>query len=278
MVRGYNLCSDAFGFEVQYALHSNACETICYVVDEVIVADNGHNPSTPSSPSSLSEFSGFPSYCSLSGEEESVPHVQIDCEVKTSELKVTNDSSPVRVMVRSKQMMRKERGDCCRQGTPTSFAGKAGGKAGKHLAAKQNLNPDDNKNNDMVNQALPVGSVCHRSCYLCSIKPQHLGLGSIVTNQGPYGDRHITNVIWNVAVLRYAVPDCFMGYPMKLRKIFTDSLHCVLEAICSRHITVMPKDIYIAGRIRGENCGLGLYRMSTHDELKQHETDVTEEY
>ena len=60
---------------------------------------------TPSLPFTLSEFTGSTLSLSSNGEEESVPYVEVDCEVSTSELKATSDSSPVMVLVRSKQTL-----------------------------------------------------------------------------------------------------------------------------------------------------------------------------
>ena len=139
---------------------------------------------------------------------------------------VTNDSSAVWVMGRSKQIMWKQEADYNTasdiQGTLTHFAGKPGWKTGKQVPAKQNLNPDDNNNNDPVYQAVCVGQVCCWSFYYVSCMPCKATTAGARQHCYKPGTRALMEITYyqhNLGPYCSKIC-CFMSYLTELRKIF----------------------------------------------------------
>ena len=193
--------------------------------------------------------------------------VEVDCEVHTS---IDNVSIPFS-MANTKQTARKENPS---QGTPARFPskGKPGGKAGKHLAVKSQ---DDN--NNPVAGAIAAGRRCrvwggkariyHRPAstkeggVTRKYRPGVGALREIRFYQKEYGlifskiacarlfreicEDEKAGLRWQAAAI-LALQEAAEDY---LVNLFCD---CVLEAIHGKRVTVMPKDIHITRRIRGE--------------------------
>ena len=192
--------------------------------------------------------------------------VEVECEISTS---IDNDSIPSS-MANTKQTARKEDSG---QGTPARFPnrGKPGGKAGKHLAAQSA------DNNSSVAGTIAVGHrrrvwggkawiYKHRASttqggVTRKYRPGIGALKEIRFYQKEYGVicskiacarlfREIAEdkkkgLRWQVAAIM-ALQEAMEDY---LVNLFCD---CVIEAIHGRRVTVMPKDIHITRRIRGE--------------------------
>ena len=193
--------------------------------------------------------------------------VEVECEVQTN---VNNDSIPSS-MANTKQTARKE---SPHQGTPTRFPsrGKPGGKAGKHLAAQS---ADDNNNSVACTIAAgrrrrvwggkariykrPASTM--EGGVTRKYRPGIGALKEIRFYQKEYGlifskiacarlireicNEEKTGLRWQAAAIM-ALQEAMEDY---LANLFCD---CVLEAIHGRRVTVMPKDIHITRRIRGE--------------------------
>ena len=194
--------------------------------------------------------------------------VEVDHELRTS---IDNDAIPCS-MASTKQTARKENPH---QGTPAQFPsrGKPGGKAGKHLAAKS---ADDNNNNTVAGTIAagrrrrvwggkariykrPASST--EGGITRKYRPGIGALKEIRFYQKEYGlifskiacarlfreicNEEKTGLRWQVAAIM-ALQEAMEDY---LANLFCD---CVLEAIHGRRVTVMPKDIHITRRIRGE--------------------------
>ena len=193
--------------------------------------------------------------------------VEVDYELRTD---VNNDSIPSS-MANTKQTARKENP---RQGTPARFPsrGKPGGKAGKHLAAQS---ADDNNNS--VAGTIAAGRrrrvwggkarIYKRPASTTEggvtrkYRPGIGALKEIRFYQKEYGlifskiacarlfrelcEEEKSGLRWQAAAIM-ALQEAMEDY---LANLFCD---CVLEAIHGRRVTVMPKDIHITRRIRGE--------------------------
>ena len=194
--------------------------------------------------------------------------VEVDCEISTS---IDNDSIPSS-MANTKQTARKENPG---QGTPARFPsrGKPGGKAGKHLAAQST----DENNNNSVASTIAVGrrrrvwggkaqiykhpASTTQGGVTRKYRPGAGALKEIRFYQKKYGlicskiavarlireicEEEKSGLRWQAAAI-LALHEAFEDY---LVNLFCD---CVLEAIHGRRVTVMPKDIHITRRIRGE--------------------------
>ena len=194
--------------------------------------------------------------------------VEVECEISTS---IDNDSIPSS-MANTKQTARKEDSG---QGTPACFPnkGKPGGKAAKHLAARS----ADENNNSSVAGTIAVGRrrrvwggkariykrpasttqggvtrkyrpgtgalkeirFYQKECGLICSKIACARLFREIAEDEKKGLR------WQVAAIM-ALQEAAEDY---LVNLFCD---CVLEAIHGRRVTVMPKDVHITRRIRGE--------------------------
>ena len=192
--------------------------------------------------------------------------VEVECEISTS---IDNDSIPSS-MANTKQTARKEDSG---QGTPARFPnrGKPGGKAGKHLAAQSA------DNNSSVAGTIAVGRRRRvwggkAQIYKCpasttqggvtrKYRPGIGALKEIRFYQKEYGvicskiacarlfreiaENEKKGLRWQAAAIM-ALQEAMEDY---LVNLFCD---CVIEAIHGRRVTVMPKDIHITRRIRGE--------------------------
>ena len=193
--------------------------------------------------------------------------VEVDYELRTS---LDNDTIPCS-MANTKQTARKENPH---QGTPARFPsrGKPGGKAGKHMAAQS---ADDNNNSVAGTIAAgrkrrvwggkariykrPASSTA--GGVTRKYRPGVGALKEIRFYQKECGlifskiacarlfreicDEERSGLRWQAAAI-LALQEAAEDY---LVNLFCD---CVLEAIHGRRITVMPKDIHITRRIRGE--------------------------
>ena len=193
--------------------------------------------------------------------------VEVDHELRTS---IDNNSVPCS-MAHTKQTARKENPT---QGTPARFPskGKPSGKAGKHLAAQS---ADDNNNTVAGTIAAgrrrrvwggkariykrPASST--EGGITRKYRPGVGALKEIRFYQKEHGlifskiacarlfreicDERKTGLRWQAAAIM-ALQEAMEDY---LANLFCD---CVLEAIHGRRVTVMPKDIHITRRIRGE--------------------------
>ena len=194
--------------------------------------------------------------------------VEVDCEVRTS---INDDSIPFS-MANTKQTARKENPH---QGTPARFPskGKPGGKAAKHLAAQS----ADDENNNAVARTIAVGRrrrvwggkarIYKRPASTTEggvtrkYRPGTGALKEIRWYQKEHGlifskiacarlfreicEDQKTGLRWQAAAIM-ALQEASEDY---LVNLFCD---CVIEAIHGRRVTVMPKDIHITRRIRGE--------------------------
>ena len=248
------------------------CRTHNCIPSCVVVApgDNGEQGSaychSPSSVSSLSEFSGStPSYGEFgddTGEEVPV-QVAIDCEVVTGAETpvpvqlVKNISEPVVEMARTKQTAKKS-GE---PGNPAKFAGK-GGKAARQLAL----------------QTAAVGRRRRRCKDRCPVMPRGAPADASTGRKRRYraGTRSLLEIAFYqkrsglliaklpfqrlVRELTLEIKDDLRyqssailalqeGSEAYLVGLFEDT---VLEAIHGKRVTVLPRDIQIARRIRGE--------------------------
>ena len=192
--------------------------------------------------------------------------VEVECEISTS---IDNDSIPSS-MANTKQTARKEDSG---QGTPARFPkrGKPGGKAGKHLAAQS----ADNKSS--VAGTIAVGrrrrvwggkariykrpASTTQGGVTRKYRPGIGALKEIRFYQKEYGvicskiacarlfreiaENEKKGLRWQAAAIM-ALQEAMEDY---LVNLFCD---CVIEAIHGRRVTVMPKDIHITRRIRGE--------------------------
>ena len=192
--------------------------------------------------------------------------VEVECEISTS---IDNDSIPSS-MANTKQTACKEDSG---QGTPACFPnrGKPGGKAGKHLAAQSA------DNNSSLAGTIAVGrrrrvwggkariykrpASTTQGGVTRKYRPGIGALKEIRFYQKEYGVicskiacarlfREIAEDVkkglrWQVAAIM-ALQEAMEDY---LVNLFCD---CVIEAIHGRRVTVMPKDIHITRRIRGE--------------------------
>ena len=193
--------------------------------------------------------------------------VEVECEVRTN----INDDSIPSSMANTKQTARKEN---LHQGTPAHFPsrGKPGGKAGKHLAAQS---ADDNNNS--VASTIAAGRrrrvwggkarIYKRPASTTEggvtrkYRPGIGALKEIRFYQKEYGlifskiacarlfreicEDEKPGLRWQAAAIM-ALQEAMEDY---IANLFCD---CVLEAIHGRRVTVMPKDIHITRRIRGE--------------------------
>ena len=192
--------------------------------------------------------------------------VEVECEISTS---IDNDSIPSS-MANTKQTARKEDSG---QGTPARFPnrGKPGGKAGKHLAAQSA------DNNSSVAGTIAVGrrrrvwggkariykrpASTTQGGVTRKYRPGIGALKEIRFYQKEYGvicskiacarlfreiaENEKKGLRWQAAAIM-ALQEAMEDY---LVNLFCD---CVIEAIHGRRVTVMPKDIHITRRIRGE--------------------------
>ena len=192
--------------------------------------------------------------------------VEVECEISTS---IDNDSIPSS-MANTKQTARKEDSG---QGTPARFPnrGKPGGKVGKHLAAQSA------DNNSSVAGTIAVGrrrrvwggkaQIYKRPASTTQggvtrqYRPGIGALKEIRFYQKEYGV--ICSKIACARLFREIAEDEKKGLRwqaaaiMALQEAMEDYLvnlfcDCVIEAIHGRRVTVMPKDIHITRRIRGE--------------------------
>ena len=191
--------------------------------------------------------------------------VEVECEILTS---IDNDSIPSS-MANTKQTARKEDSG---QGTPARFPnrGKPGGKAGKHLAAQSA------DNNSSVAGTIAVGrrrrvwggkariykhpASTTQGGVTRKYRPGIGALKEIRFYQKEYGV--ICSKIACARLFREIAEDVKKGLRwqaviMALQEAMEDYLvnlfcDCVIEAIHGRRVTVMPKDIHITRRIRGE--------------------------
>ena len=193
--------------------------------------------------------------------------VEVECEVQTN---INNNPIPSS-MANTKQTARKENPH---QGTPARFPsrGKPGGKAGKHLAAKS-----ADGNNNSVAGTIAAGRrrrvwggkarIYKRPASTTDggitrkYRPGVGALKEIRFYQKEYGlifskiacarlfreicEDEKPGLRWQAAAIM-ALQEAMEDY---LANLFCD---CVLEAIHGRRVTVMPKDIHITRRIRGE--------------------------
>ena len=184
---------------------------------------------------------------------------------------IDNDSIPSS-MANTKQTARKENPG---QGTPARFPsrGKPGGKAGKHLAAKS----ADENNNNSVAGTIAVGRrrrvwggkarIYKRPASTTQggvTRKYHPGVGAL--REIRFYQKEYGLIFPKIACARLFREICEDEKPglrwqavavMALQEAMEDYLvnlfcDCVLEAIHGRRITVMPKDIHITCRIRGE--------------------------
>ena len=192
--------------------------------------------------------------------------VEVECEISTS---IDNDSIPSS-MANTKQTARKEDSG---QGTPARFPnrGKPGGKAGKHLAAQS---ADDKSS---VAGTIAVGrrrrvwggkariykrpASTTQGGVTRKYRPGIGALKEIRFYQKEYGviyskiacarlfreiaEDEKKGLRWQAAAIM-ALQEAMEDY---LVNLFCD---CVIEAIHGRRVTIMPKDIHITRRIRGE--------------------------
>ena len=192
--------------------------------------------------------------------------VEVECEISTS---IDNDSIPSS-MANIKQTARKEDSG---QGTPARFPnrGKPGGKAGKHLAAQSA------DNNSSVAGTIAVGrrrrvwggkariykrpASTTQGGVTRKYRPGIGALKEIRFYQKEYGvicskiacarlfreiaENEKKGLRWQAAAIM-ALQEAMEDY---LVNLFCD---CVIEAIHGRRVTIMPKDIHITRRIRGE--------------------------
>ena len=192
--------------------------------------------------------------------------VEVECEISTS---IDNDSIPSS-MANTKQTARKEDSG---QGTPARFPnrGKPGGKAGKHLAAQSA------DNNSSVAGTIAVGRrrrVWGGKARIYK-RPASTTQGGVTRKYRPgigalkeirfyqkecgvicskiacarlfreIAENEKKGLRWQAAAIM-ALQEAMEDY---LVNLFCD---CVIEAIHGRRVTVMPKDIHITRRIRGE--------------------------
>ena len=180
-----------------------------------------------------------------------------------------------------------------RQGEPARFPGKPTGKASKQLAAMSqdatndssssseegdnNQNPSPARQNGVVQNAIRAGR-CRRgvggkarilkrkprdpNTTRCRYKPGVWALKEISFYQKEYGlicskaacarlfreicEDEKTGLCWQLS----AILMLHEGFEAYLVRLFED---CTLEAIHGRRVTVMPKDLFIALKIRGEH-------------------------
>ena len=192
--------------------------------------------------------------------------VEVECEISTS---IDNDSIPSS-MANTKQTAHKEDSG---QGTPARFPnrGKPGGKAGKHLAVQSA------DNNRSVAGTIAVGrrrrvwggkariykrpASTTQGGVTRKYRPGIGALKEIRFYQKEYGvicskiacarlfreiaENEKKGLRWQATAIM-ALQEAMEDY---LVNLFCD---CVIEAIHGRRVTVMPKDIHITRRIRGE--------------------------
>ena len=192
--------------------------------------------------------------------------VEVECEISTS---IDNDSIPSS-MANTKQTARKEDSG---QGTPARFPnrGKPSGKAGKHLAAQLADNKSSVAGTIAVGRRQRVWGGKAR-IYKCpasttqggvtrKYRPGIGALKEIRFYQKEYGvicskiacarlfreiaENEKKGLRWQAAAIM-ALQEAMEDY---LVNLFCD---CVIEAIHGQRVTVMPKDIHITRRIRGE--------------------------
>ena len=194
--------------------------------------------------------------------------VEVDYEVRTI---IDHDLISSSGMAQTKQTARKEPS---KQGSPARFPqkGKPGGKAGKHMAAYS----QDNNNNSVAGTVRAGRRRCvwggkarvykqpassKEGGVTRKYRPGTGALQEIRFYQKEYGlicskiacarlFREIcedvkSGLCWQASAI-LALHEAFEDY---LVNLFSD---CVLEAVHGRRVTVMPKDIHITRRIRGE--------------------------
>ena len=194
--------------------------------------------------------------------------VEVDYEIRTT---IDNDLISSSDMANTKQTARKESST---QGSPARFPqkGKPGGKAGRQMAVYS----QDNNNNSVAGTVRagkrrrvwggkariykrPASS--KEGGVTRKYRPGAGALQEIRFYQKEYGlicskiacarlfreicEDEKSGLRWQAAAI-LALQEAFEDY---LVNLFSD---CVLEAIHGRRITVMPKDIHITRRIRGE--------------------------
>ena len=179
--------------------------------------------------------------------------VEVECEISTS---IDNDSIPSS-MANTKQTARKEDSG---QGTPACFPnrGKPGGKVGKHLAAQSA------DNNSSVAGTIAVGRKRRVWGGKARIykRPASTTQGGVTRKYRPgigaLKEIRFYQKEYGVICSKIACARLFREIAENEKKglrwqaaaiIFCD---CVIEAIHGRRVTVMPKDIHITRRIRGE--------------------------
>ena len=227
----------------------------------------GSTSCSPSSPSSLSKFSGStPSYQASSDDEQGgcPVDVVVDCKVVATAnspvpvLLVKNTSGPIVEMARTKQTSKKSQ-----QGSPAKFAGK-GGKAAKQLAMKTaGVGKHRRRCKDrcpVMPRGAPADASTGRRRRYCAGTRSLLEIAFYQKRSGlliaklPFQRvvREITLDPVGKQDLRYqssailALQEGAEGY---LVGLFEDT---VLEAIHGKRVTVLPRDMQIARRIRGE--------------------------
>ena len=190
--------------------------------------------------------------------------VEIECEISTG---IDNDSLPSS-MANTKQTARKEDSG---QGTPARFPnrGKPGGKAGKHLAAQSAdssvagtiaigrrrrarggkariyKRPASTTQGGVTRKYRPgIGALKEIRFYQkeCGVICSKIACARLFRE---IADDEKKGLRWQ-AVAIMALQEAMEDY---LVNLFCD---CVIEAIHGRRVTVMPKDIHITRRIRGE--------------------------
>ena len=190
--------------------------------------------------------------------------VEVECEISTG---IDNDSLPSS-MANTKQTARKEDSG---QGTPARFPnrGKPGGKAGKHLAAQSAVSsvagtiaigrrrqarggkariykrPASTTQGGVTRKYRPgIGALKEIRFYQkeCGVICSKLACARLFRE---IADDKKKGLRWQVAAIM-ALQEAMEDY---LVNLFCD---CVIEAIHGRRVTVMPKDIHITCRIRGE--------------------------
>ena len=243
--------------------------------------------------------------------------VDVDCEIPTSQPIDIFDSR----MVKTKQTARKgadfnkdrNAGKQPWQGIPETFPhkGKPTGKAASHMATyheDEDFTPSESSNkgakqNVNLQQALRAGQcrrtfggkarVYKRAPGKRRYKPGIRALKEIAFYQWEYGllcsklasQRLFRETCQGLGKtdLRWQSSACMAlqeGYEAYLVALFEDG---VLECIHGKRKTVMPKDLYIALRIRGEmdkyaNCFKITIQPREKPRGSREETDVTHEY
>ena len=226
---------------------------------------------SPSSASSLSEFSGSTSSYQTTSDDDHVEipvQVAIDCEVvdggqcPVPVQLVKNVSNTVTEMACTKQTAKKSG----QQGSPARFGGK-GGKAAKQLAMQTvRVGRRRRKCKDrcpIMRRGAPVDSSTgqrrryragRRSLLEIAFYQKHFGLliaklsfqrlvrEIVLDPKGPIGRSDLRFQSRALLALQE-------GAEAYLVALFEDT---VLEAIHGKRVTVLPRDIQIARRIRGE--------------------------